>query len=885
MANKYYTVVKNDTLTKIAKKYNTTIKNLASWNNIKNVNLIYVGQKLIVGSESGSSVKPASKTSNNSNKPVIELFGLQSDTDTTVFATWKWDKSNTKEYKVLWKYYTGDGVGFIGSDTTTTHKQSTYSAPNNATRVAFKVKPISKTYTKNKKETNYWTAEWSNQKEYKFSSNPPKTPPVPTVEINKFKLTADLSNLDVNATHIQFQIVKNDSKVFKTGNATITKTSASYSCNVDAGGDYKVRCRSYKGKEYSDWSDYSENKGTIPATPSGITSIVAKSSTEVQVDWTGVRNAETYEVEYATAKRYFDSSDQTTTKTVDATVVSHAEITGLETGTTYFFRLRASNQQGKSGWTEIKSITLGKKPSAPTTWSSSTTVIAGEPLTLYWIHNSEDNSSQTYAELQLTINGKTTVKQIKNSTNEDEKDKTSYYEVDTSDYAEGTQILWRVRTAGITNEYGDWSIKRTVDIYAPPTLELSLTDSDGELIEVLESFPFYITGLPGPNTQAPIGYHVSITSNSVYETTDSVGNVKMVNEGDEVYSKYFDVKQDLLVELTPGSIDLENNISYTVTCIVSMDSGLTASSSLDFSVSWTDKFYEPAAEIGIDYDTLSAYIRPYCTYIPVVNKIVNLVNGIYIETDEITDITDGELVLDAYTKNEDSMVFSATDSEGNTIYYYESLGEEEIVENVTLSVYRREFDGSFTELGTGLVNSKSTFITDPHPSLDYARYRIVAVTDDTGAISYSDIPGYPVGEVAVIIQWDEEWSTFDVGDEEEELEQPPWSGSMLRLPYNIDISDKYATDVELIKYVGRKRPVSYYGTHLGETSTWNLEIDKEDKETLYGLRRLAIWMGDVYVREPSGSGYWARISVSFSQVHKEVTIPVSIEVTRVEGGI
>lgn len=44
----YYTVQKDDSLTKIAKKYSTSVNQLASWNNIKNVNLIYVGQKLRV---------------------------------------------------------------------------------------------------------------------------------------------------------------------------------------------------------------------------------------------------------------------------------------------------------------------------------------------------------------------------------------------------------------------------------------------------------------------------------------------------------------------------------------------------------------------------------------------------------------------------------------------------------------------------------------------------------------------------------------------------------------------------------------------------------------------------------------------------------------------
>ena len=219
------------------------------------------------------------------------------------------------------------------------------------------------------------------------------------------------------------------------------------------------------------------------------------------------------------------------------------------------------------------------------------------------------------------------------------------------------------------------------------------------------------------------------------------------------------------------------------------------------------------------------------------------------------------------------------------MYYCAVQSDESVlVEDVTLSVYRREFDGSFTEIATGLDNSKNTYVTDPHPSLDYARYRIVAITNSTGAVSYYDVPGYPVNEKAVIIQWDEAWSTFFTS-EEAVLEQPPWAGSLLRLPYNIDVSDNYRPDVSLVSYIGRKRPVSYYGTQLGETSTWNVDIVKTDEETLYALRRLAIWTGDVYVREPSGSGYWANLTVSFGQQHTALTIPVTFNITRVEGGV
>lgn len=53
-----YVVKRGDNLTRISKAYNVTIADLVKWNNIKNPNLIYVGQKLIVGYNSPTPVPP-----------------------------------------------------------------------------------------------------------------------------------------------------------------------------------------------------------------------------------------------------------------------------------------------------------------------------------------------------------------------------------------------------------------------------------------------------------------------------------------------------------------------------------------------------------------------------------------------------------------------------------------------------------------------------------------------------------------------------------------------------------------------------------------------------------------------------------------------------------
>ena len=838
-----YTVKKGDTLSEIAVKYNTTVNKLVSLNNITDPYYIVVGQVLKLDSSGGSGTSVSKNYAANS-RATIKCFGLQSNTDRTIYATWTWDKAHTENYKVMWKYDTGNGVWFIGNDGTSEYKQSTYTAPENAKRVCFNVKPISAKYKKKEKEYSYWTADWSSSKIYSFSSNPPSTPSVPTVSIDEYKLTASLDNLNVNADYIQFQIVKDDATVFATVISKIVTNRASCTKTVSAGGRYKVRARScdcVKMKthwipneavisttslvvvESSSWSDYSSSVSSVPAAPSGITTIKAKSETSVYLEWSSSKTATSYDIEFATKKEYLDGSNAT--ETITGIEYTHYEKTGLESEQEYFFRVRAVNSQGQSPWSDIKSITLGKEPSAPTTWSSTTTVIKGEPLTLYWVHNSEDNSSQSFAEVEITIEGSSETKTYTITDPEDEEEKTMSFDVDTSVYSVGATLKWRVRTAGVTKVLGEWSVLRTVKVYAPATLSIEVKDLEGSVVDTLFSFPFRIMGLAGPETQKPIGYHLSIIANEAYETTDQIGNFKMVNTGDAVYSKYFDSSAALDVILSAGDIDLENNITYTVSCKVSMDSGLTAEADRLFTVAWTDEVYEPNAEISIDSEVLSAYIRPYCE-----------------------------------------------DEEGN------------LIENVLLSVYRREYDGSFTEIASGIDNLSNTAVTDPHPSLDLARYRIVAISSLTGSVSYFDMPGVLVGESSVVLQWNEIWSSFDMSYDDP-FEEQAWSGSMLKLPYNVDVSDNHSPDVSLVEYIGRANPVSYYGTQMGATATWNVEIEKSDVETLYALRRLAKWLGDVYVREPSGSGYWANVVVSFSQKHCELTIPVSLNITRVEGGV
>lgn len=744
------------------------------------------------------------------------------------------DVKTLDHYATEWDYDTGDGIWFVGQKGNTTDKCITYNAPSNALVVRCWILPVSTSHDVNGTSTAYWTGSWV-YADHSPAGDPPPKMSTPSVEIKKYSLTASLTNIgdynengDYNKVdELLFEIYKDD-VLYKTGTVTVRLAQGAFTCNVEAGSEYMARVKAindyYGAQIYGPWSDFSSKVGTMPATPNGINQCRATSKTSIMISWSAVKTATSYDIEYATKKSYFDITDKTSTKT--GITKTQFEFVGLDSGSEYFFRVRAVNDKGESDWTAITSVVIGTKPAAPTTWSSASTVVTGEPLNLYWVHNSEDGSRWKYAELNILVDGKkliTNPDPFKNTQAEDDKDVTPSYPIDTSIYSEGTVIDWRARTCGVTLEYGDWSVVRRINVYAPPTLSLSIRNKDNNPTSVIQQFPFYIYGLPGPKTQAPVSYHVSIAAANNYTTVDQIGQTKVVNAGEEVYFKNFDTGEALLVEMSAHNIDLENNQDYTVTVVVSMNSGLTATASTTISVNWTESKYEPDAEIGIDENSYSAFVRPYCT-----------------------------------------------DSNGDP------------ASGVTLAVYRRTYDGDFVKIADQIECNRNIHVTDPHPALDYARYRIIATEESTGAVSFYDPPGYPINGDYIILQWDEEWSSFDTNNSDT-MVNPPWAGSLLKLLYNVDVSESTDPDVELVEYIGRKNPVSYYGTQIGASATWNVDVLKSDKETIYQLRRIQRWMGDVYVREPSGVGFWANIKVSFSQKHTEKLVPVTLTITRVEG--
>ena len=162
-------------------------------------------------------------------------------------------------------------------------------------------------------------------------------------------------------------------------------------------------------------------------------------------------------------------------------------------------------------------------------------------MNLYWSQNSTDNSRMTKSFLSIVADNLTDPIEIELITDDEydnnyvhvlkfeKKDTARQANVKTSAFPDGSKIKWKVKTAGVSKEYGDFSEEREINIYVKPTVSIILEDSKhNEVADTIDSFPMYISlqkDNPASN-QKVIGFNVNIENNTNYQYVDSAGNIK-----------------------------------------------------------------------------------------------------------------------------------------------------------------------------------------------------------------------------------------------------------------------------------------------------------------------------------------------------------------------
>ena len=463
------------------------------------------------------------------------------------------------------------------------------SVPENTTAVKIQIKP-------DVVDKCTWKPAWSSLITYTDfgDSFNPEVPPVPTLKSKQLENTAsckfdisvdglEYSSADaatnVTADQVVFEIVKktpNGSISAETETVPTVRSSASYEYTGSYGCSYRVRAytknsvtrktangKSTTTKVYtSDWSAYSDWINLAPTAPEASkVKATPLSDSSVRLTWGLVSGAHHYLIVYAANKNDYADHSGTFQSVETEFNISSITLTGLDPGATYYFNIRAVNADGLmsklANVDQPFEFILGAKPSAPTTWSLSTTATIGEDVHLYWVHNAEDNSAEREARVKISINGAEFTQTIPNTNVDDYGnliDKTRVltltYNPETGRYiynnqevtiTDGARMEWYVQTKGVKDVFSDPSVTRVVSFYEKPSVEVAVegaTISD-DYGNIFDKFPLDLSIVVGDNiSQKPVGVSFSIISTETYTSHENDGDERIVLADTEVYGTY-----------------------------------------------------------------------------------------------------------------------------------------------------------------------------------------------------------------------------------------------------------------------------------------------------------------------------------------------------------
>ena len=797
--------------------------------------------------------KKATKTDyvKDGNKVGNLSVGLVTGTDRTCYAQWTHTKaSDTESYKYDWEYQTKhNGKWYPGSNGTvsvsdakisgTKYYRHTYNAPNEAIQARCSITPVPEKTKVNKKNVNKYTPKTAGPASHDFRTD---KLPTPTISISMSGNTAsvevtcndeDCNYMNVTASEksgSKYTVVQKWYDKKCDGRGTITKS-------IPAGKTlyFRAYCASTKKeKGKSSWSSYSSAKG-YPAKPTGI-SAKATGSDSASVAWSAAAGATTYKAQYvADSKDFFNANPGEVHTQDDITGTSYTP-TGLESGHTYYFRVCGVNDTGDGAWSSIVSTVLATKPDPPTTYETEPSYTVDEVAYFRWTHNSEDKSVQTRFQLRWAFYRPGTSTPVVEIEDESSDDSWMGRHLGTVDYRatpDGTELRWMVRTKGAHSDWSDWSVERSLMIYTQPELTVSLTDAEGNSVDdenPLTAFPLDVSMDASGGGGTVVAYHVTIVAAEAISWYDEYGTENFIAPGDVAFSADYLTSDDpYTARISSGESRLYDGGMYIAVADVAMASGLRATApEYTFAVDFDATVPEPTALVEFDDDSLTASIIPEC------------------------------FALDEYDEETD-----------------------QYQEGVTLSVLRIDQDGTLTMLRSGITNDGTETVVDPHATFGECWYHIVATDTATGITNFADVMGESVHDTCVI-QWDDNFNEAISPDDDGERD---WTYSGMRIDglYNLMFSENGEVEAEDVSYIGRAHPVSYYGTQKGYKASYQIDFPKNDSRTLQLARRLQGHLDDIYVREPSGTGFWAHATtVSIDRNYDTAAITLRVDAVRVD---
>ena len=605
--------------------------------------------------------------------------------------------------------------------------------------------------------------------------------------------------------------------------------------------------------------------GTVPVAPSNVTAQATEYSGIVRVGWDwDWQEADIAVLSWSTEPTAWESTVEPSTYEINNMHAAQWYISGLETGMTWYIRVKLVKTNGdvrtEGPWSDTVALDLSSAPVVPVLELSSPVMTIDGDVTASWAYSSTDGTDQAYAEITtVEVNGDgvwpgiyalsedVTVDADKDYFSEsdgiytletpggsEDPSALGWYEVvpniiahtETAQHitlnakelgwSAGDEYNLAVRVVSASGRMSDsWSDPVGVTVAEPITATIASsslvyetyidTSDMSRDIYVLKAMPLDVT-ITGAGTGGTTTLAIERAASYYMERPD--GTDLNGYEGETIALESQIGEDQITITLDNLIGRLDDGAAYRLVATVNDDVGQSDETTLDFEVHWTHQALIPSATAVIDNTQYIAKITPTAP--------------------------GGALVTDVCD-----------------IYRLSADKPQLVVEN-----------GTF---GTTYV--------DPYPTIgELGGHRVVFKTDNGDYITAMEHPAWVDLDETDGDILDLRYSVID------------FDGNRLECDFNQSISNSFSKDFKETQYLGGSVQGDWNPAISRSSSVNTVFVNTYDPDAIRTLRALAAYPGICHVRTKDGSSYAADVQVgdeiSYDKAGKVVS--ASLTITRVD---
>ncbi len=356
-------------------------------------------------------------------------------------------------------------------------------------------------------------------------------------------------------------------------------------------------------------SDKVWQTGSVATAPSDLA--LERDEEDVRATWkNNWADANVIELSWSANPNAWESTDEPDKFEIDNPFVTAWRIAGLQTGLTWYVRVRAIYDTGNgktySPYSNIAEINLSSSPNIPTLTLSKGIVAVGEGLTVSWEYNSTDGTPQDEARVYEYENDEYI--QIGETSTQEHLDIEGWGEPGTHWIAVET-VSQSGRISGKSDMLSVTVADPVICTSSDSLEDITITDEDEttRTVTALTELPLTVS-VAGAGTGGSSS--VVIRRAEAYRVDRPDESEQHGYEGEVIADITMPGDASFTIELEDLLGTLDDGAKYTMTTTATDNIGQSAVVRTDFEVHWNHQALMPSGDVVVDNDQMIANIMP-----------------------------------------------------------------------------------------------------------------------------------------------------------------------------------------------------------------------------------------------------------------------------------